>query len=215
MAYISPSGAGSGSGLWVRSPHIQPMRTHSLNTSRYTKRALLALGTAAALLLPAAPAVGLGLPLSAGLSTAGLLLPAPPTTSSIPGPTVLSARAIPGSLPAKGGMVEVVGKVHGATSCHLAVLGDHGIKVTLPKPASCASGTYRRPVSLGPNHSKSAVTVKLGLNQAKSRPFRRNSEVCRGIWGLAAWGAGGFRVKAGRRPPTPLGCLPRCAHPQG
>ncbi|MGC8628414.1 MAG: hypothetical protein ACP5VR_12860, partial [Acidimicrobiales bacterium] len=56
-----------------------------------------------------------------------------------------------------------VGKVRNATACHLAVLGDHGVKVTLPKPADCAGGTYREPVGLGPNATKSPVTVKLGL----------------------------------------------------
>lgn len=70
-----------------------------------------------------------------------------------PAPVVLSARAAPGALPAKGGTVEVVGKVRGATLCRLAVLGDHGVKVTLPKPADCASGTYREPVTFGPNQA--------------------------------------------------------------
>ena len=72
------------------------------------------------------------------------------------------------------------------------------------------AGTRRRP-----GGRFRAGKPPLALNQAKSRPFRRNSEVCRGIWGLAAWGAGGFRVKAGRRPPTPLAASPVALTPRG
>ena len=86
-----------------------------------------------------------------------------------PTPVVLAARALPGALPAKGGAVEVVGKVRGATTCRVVVLGDHGIKVSLPKPAGCSKGAYRAAVGFGANSTKSAIVVKLGLEAGKAR----------------------------------------------
>ena len=128
-------------------PHIYLMSTHQSHfCSRAVHRVLLAVGIAGALALPAAPAAGLGLP-----------------SRELPAATVLSARALPGALAAKGGTVEVVGKVRDASSCRLAVLGDHGIKISLPKPANCAGGSYREPARFGPNGAKAPVVVKLGL----------------------------------------------------
>ncbi len=81
----------------------------------------------------------------------------------LPAPAVLAVRALPGALPAKGGEATAVGKVRGATSCRLAVLGDHGVKVTLPKLANCSKGPYRERIGFGSDHTKSPVVVKLGL----------------------------------------------------
>jgi hypothetical protein len=41
--------------------------------------------------------------------------------------------------------------------------------VSLPEPATCADGSYRGPVSFGPNGTKSAVVVKLGLFAGPAR----------------------------------------------
>jgi len=81
----------------------------------------------------------------------------------LPKPAVLSARAVPGAMPPKGGDVTVVGKVRSASSCRLAVLGDHGIKVSLPKPVGCANGSYSERVGFGPDRTGHPVVVKLGL----------------------------------------------------
>jgi hypothetical protein len=83
-------------------------------------------------------------------------------------PAVLSARALPGALPTKGGEVEVVAKVRGATSCRLVVLRDHGVKVSLPKPTGCAGGSYRERAGFGPDAAQSATVVKLGLRAGSS-----------------------------------------------
>ncbi len=50
-----------------------------------------------------------------------------------------------------------------ATTCRLAVLADHGVKVTLPKLAGCADGPYRAKVGFGPDLRQQPVVVKLGL----------------------------------------------------
>ena len=129
---------------------------------------LIAVGTIAALLLPAAPAAAL--PWSAarmGASTG-------PASIELPAPAVLSARALPGTLPAEGGTVEVVGKARWAATCRLAVLADpqrgpKAVRVSLPEPATCADGSYREPVSFGPNGTKFAVVVKLGLFASSAR----------------------------------------------
>ena len=85
------------------------------------------------------------------------------------GPIVLSAGAEPGQLPAGGGQVTVVGSVRGAKTCRLAVLGDHGIKVSLPAPAKCMDGQYGKTVGFGPDKGLSPVTVKLGLFAGTAR----------------------------------------------
>jgi|GEM_PF-3833787 len=105
----------------------------------------------------------------AAAAAATIALALPGTAATAQAAEVLSARALPGALPDSGGKVEVVSQVRGAKSCRLAVLGDHGVKVSLPEQASCSDGSYREPVVLGPNHSKSPVTVKLGLFADRSR----------------------------------------------
>jgi hypothetical protein len=84
-------------------------------------------------------------------------------------PVVLAAKAVPGAMPAGGGTVTVVGKVSNAATCRVAVLGDHGVKVTGPKPAGCGGGSYSEPVTFGPNPGRSPVVVKLGLLAGPAR----------------------------------------------
>ena len=84
-------------------------------------------------------------------------------------PVVLSARATPSSLGANGGVVTVTGRVRGASTCSVAVLRDDHIKVSLPKQASCAKGTYSEHVRFGPNNAASAVDVRLGLVAGRAR----------------------------------------------
>jgi hypothetical protein len=90
-------------------------------------------------------------------------LSAPVASASGGRPVVLAAHASPPSLPNVGGTVTAIGKVSDAATCHLAVLGDHGIKVGLPEPAACANGSYRARVGLGPDLGQQPVVVKLGL----------------------------------------------------
>ena len=84
-------------------------------------------------------------------------------------PVVLQAYASPSGAPHTGGTVTAIGKVRGATTCKVAVLGDHGVKVTLPKPSACNDGHYREKVAFGPNPGHSPVVVKLGLLTGSAR----------------------------------------------
>lgn len=86
------------------------------------------------------------------------------------GPVVLSARALPGVLPPRGGKVEVAGVARNASSCRIVVLRDAGVKVSLPARAPCADGHYRAEVGFGPSRGKSPVVVKLGLVAGTSAP---------------------------------------------
>ena len=82
---------------------------------------------------------------------------------------VLAAYASPSSLPSTGGTAMAIGKVRDASTCRVAVLGDHGVKVSLPKPASCSDGQYHERLGFGPNVGQAPVVVKLGLLAGSSR----------------------------------------------
>jgi hypothetical protein len=84
-------------------------------------------------------------------------------------PVVLQAYASPSGVPHAGGTVTAVGKVRDATTCKVAVLGDHGVKVTLPKPAGCKDGSYRETVGFGPDRAQAPVVVKLGIMAGGAR----------------------------------------------
>ena len=84
----------------------------------------------------------------------------------------MSVRALPGTAPAQGGAVEVVGEVRKATVCRLTVLADRGVRVDLPKPTSCAKGAFRARVGFGPNAKAVPVVVELGLFAGSSAPGR-------------------------------------------
>lgn len=90
-------------------------------------------------------------------------LSAPVASASARHPVVLAAHAGPPSLPSAGGAVMAIGKVRDATTCRLAVLGDHGVKISLPKPVSCTDGQYRERLVFGPDTRRAPVVVKLGL----------------------------------------------------
>jgi hypothetical protein len=106
---------------------------------------------------------------SAALMVPLTALSAPVASASIGRPVVLAAHASPPSLPNVGGAVSVVGRVRDATTCRLAVLGDHGVKVALPKSVNCADGSYRAQVGLGPDLGQPPVVVKLGLFAGSAR----------------------------------------------
>jgi hypothetical protein len=108
------------------------------------------------------------------MASATLMVPltalsAPVASASTGRPVVLAAHASPPSLPNAGGAVSVVGRVRDATTCRLAVLGDHGVKVALPKSVNCADGSYRAQVGLGPDLGQPPVVVKLGLFAGSAR----------------------------------------------
>jgi hypothetical protein len=98
-----------------------------------------------------------------------VIVPAPSLAAAAPSdPVVLMAKATPSSLPSTGGEATVLGKVRGSAVCSVAVLGDHGIKVSRPAPVPC-SGAYREKLGFGPNSSPSPVVVKLGLMAGNAR----------------------------------------------
>ncbi len=109
------------------------------------------------------------------VASAALLLPvvASNSSSATPShhasPVVLEAKALPGHLPGTGGTVTVVGQVRNASTCRVVVLRDSGVKVTLPKPTSCETGTYRESVTFVPTGSHTSVVVKLGLLVGRTR----------------------------------------------
>lgn len=107
---------------------------------------------------------------AAGALVVPLTAMAAPVASAATRPAVLAVHASPSSLPNAGGAVTVFGKVNGAMTCHLAVLGDHGVKVALPKPSNCADGSYKAQVGLGPDLGQPPVVVKLGLFAGSSAP---------------------------------------------
>jgi len=110
--------------------------------------------------------------LAAAVASAAMLVPTVVPTSgavaAVGRPVMLMAEAMPSYLPSTGGTVHVFGKVRGGADCSVAVLGDHGIKVSRPAPAHC-SGTYREKLAFGPNSSSSPVVVKLGLMAGSTR----------------------------------------------
>jgi hypothetical protein len=92
---------------------------------------------------------------------------AAPAPAAVPG--VISATTTPRGLPANGGIVTVIGHVVGARACRLSVLANPAnVKVTLPAPADCSTGTYTAPVVFGANPKTTAAVVKLGLFPAGS-----------------------------------------------
>lgn len=109
-------------------------------------------------------------------------------------PAVLRARATPGQLNAAGGTAMVIGEVRGATTCHLAVLADHGVQVTLPRQVPCHVGMYGQLIRLGPNHAKTAAVLKLAL-------------IATGVKGASAQGVF-YVVLTGTSAPLPPGALP-------
>jgi len=98
-----------------------------------------------------------------------VMVPAPSPAAAAPSdPVVLMAKATPSVLPSTGGAAIVLGKVRGSAVCSVAVLGDHGIKVSRPAPVPC-SGAYREKLGFGPNSSPSPIVVKLGLMAGSAR----------------------------------------------
>jgi len=110
--------------------------------------------------------------LAAAAASAAMLVPTVVPTSgavaAVGRPVMLMAEAMPSYLPSTGGTVSVLGKVSGSAVCSVAVLGDHGIKVSRPAPVPC-SGAYREKLGFGPNSSPSPVVVKLGLMAGNAR----------------------------------------------
>ena len=90
-------------------------------------------------------------------------------------PAVLSARATPWELPAKGGWTTVVGKVRSARACHLLALDwKHP---TLPSQP-CSSGSFSERLWLSPNsrhvaESQAFELVASGKGTAKGKFFIR------------------------------------------
>ena len=109
------------------------------------------------------------------VASAALLVPVAASSSSSAtpshnaSPSVQEAEALPSRLADQGGTVTLVGKVRNAGTCHVAVLRDSGVKVTLPKPVSCKDGSYRERVSFAPSVLNKPVVVKLGLFSGRAR----------------------------------------------
>src|SRR5579875_843517 len=87
------------------------------------------------------------------------------TLAAAPKPQILSARAFPAYLWAKGGQVTVAGRVRNAQSCQLRLLSRQGFPVVYShnQTTACRSGAYTAHVTLGANPSPVARTVAFAL----------------------------------------------------
>src|SRR5579875_813469 len=87
------------------------------------------------------------------------------TLAAAPKPQILSARAFPAYLWAKGGQVTVAGRVRNAQSCQLRLLSRQGFPVVYSHnpTTACRSGAYTAHVTLGANPSPVARTVAFAL----------------------------------------------------